>query len=381
MKVLFWAAFGLIVYTWLVYPVILAVLARLWGRPEAASQQARAEFPLVTLLITVHDGEAHIARKLENSLAIDYPRERLAVVVASDGSTDGTDDIVAGYADRGVELVRISPQRGKTAAQNAALDRCRGDLVFFTNVQTSIRPDALRRLVVHFADPGVGGVAPLLVWTGTDASDISRGGAIYWRYEQMMWRWEARLGLLACAPGACMIVRRDLVKPMPECYGEDVILPLWVAGGGRRFVYEPRAEALEPRASSPGEEYAARVRMTTRSFGATVAVWPARLWARFPALTWAILSHKIMRWSTPFFMLMLFGSNLALVSIWFCRITVLLQISFYGLAILGLLSTKPSNRKSLSGIAYGFCLINTAFAIGVLRTVVGQRVHIFCSRE
>lgn len=379
MRKLFGLTAGILVYTWLGYPAMLWLAS--FSRRGSHHTSAAESWPSVTILITVHNGAKVIEKKLENTFALEYAPQLLQILVTSDGSTDGTDEIVRCYAQKGVELVPIMPQRGKTAAQNAALAKCRGDVIVFSNVQTMLRPDCLKLLLSHFAAAHVGGVAPRLVWDNLDASVIAQSGSLYWKYEQFLWQQESQIGLLAWAPGACMAVRRKLVEPMPEIYGEDVILPLWVVGRGYRFVYEPAAVASQPRASTARAEYTSRVRMTQRSFGATLHAWPLTYIGKFPALTWAIFSHKLLRWLTPYFMAAAFLSNVTLLRHRLYQVTGAAQVVFYLMATIGW-ATKGRN-VAIPGIgaAYSFCLINVAFAVGVWRALRGQQIRIFRSEE
>lgn len=369
------AAVAVLAYTWIGYPAFLWLLAL--ARRRARPSTEPESWPLVTLLIAVHNGEKHIKRKLENSLALEYPRELLQILVASDGSNDGTEEIVRQYAPHGVELVAIYPQEGKTGAQNRALAHCRGEVIVYSNVQTMLHHDCLRLLARHFTDPRVGGVAPQLIWENLDASDIAHSGGFYWRYEQFLWQLESRLRLLAWAPGACMAIRRSLVKPMPDTYGEDVVLPLWAAADGRPFVYEPAAIVSQPRIASAPAEYRARQRMTLRSFNATFFAWPLKNYLKSPGITWAVLSHKVLRWLTPYFMAVALLSNLALIPHLAFSITLAAQLAFYLVAASGWAAIRRGWRVPGAGAAFSFLVANTAFASGVWLALLGKEIRIF----
>jgi cellulose synthase/poly-beta-1,6-N-acetylglucosamine synthase-like glycosyltransferase len=339
------------------------------------------DLPRITLLVTVHNAAKYIHEKVVNSLELDYPMERLQILIASDGSTDDTDEAVSGYADRGVELVQLQPQAGKTVAQNAALQRCWGDIIVYSNGQTMLKSDSLKLIAHHFGDPRIGAVAASLNWENTEVSAIARSGGFYANYEQRLWRLESRLGLLAWAWGAFMAVRRDLVKPMPEVYGEDVILPLWVIAQVYRVVYEPAAIGTQRRRATPEAEYQARIRMTLRSLQGTLYAWPLRYIARFPALTWAIVSHKLLRWLTPYFMVVALVANLALLGHLLYLSLALLQAVFYMAALAGWATRERNIPIPGIGAAYSFCLTNWAFAVGVWRALRGEKIRIFSTRE
>jgi cellulose synthase/poly-beta-1,6-N-acetylglucosamine synthase-like glycosyltransferase len=178
-----------------------------------------------------------------------------------------------------------------------------------------------------------------------------------------------------------MAVRRDLVKPMPEVYGEDVILPLWVIAQVYRVVYEPAAIGTQRRRATPEAEYQARIRMTLRSLQGTLYAWPLRYIARFPALTWAIVSHKLLRWLTPYFMVVALVANLALLGHLLYLSLALLQAVFYMAALAGWATRERNIPIPGIGAAYSFCLTNWAFAVGVWRALRGEKIRIFSTRE
>jgi cellulose synthase/poly-beta-1,6-N-acetylglucosamine synthase-like glycosyltransferase len=373
-EVVFWAAAGLILYTWFGYPALLVV----FGRAQPVRSHESGGLPSVSVLVTVHNGARVIASKLENIMSLDYPPDRLQVIVVSDGSTDATEQIVARLGSR-VELVAISDQVGKTAAQNRGIERCAGEILVLTDADTALAADSLRRLVAHFADPLVGAVAPLVVWTDEGANALTAAGDIYWRFEQLLWERESRLGLLACAPGACLVVRRTLVSWMNELFGDDVVIPLEVVAAGRKIAYDPVARVYDHRSASVAGEFTSRVRMTMRSWAATVSTWGPRRWLEYPALTWAIFSHKILRWSTPYLGAVSLVASAILAARPVYAAVLLLQICFLAAALAGRLMAGTAAERLGLGAAYSFAVVNAAFAVGVFNAVVGRRKAIYVS--
>jgi cellulose synthase/poly-beta-1,6-N-acetylglucosamine synthase-like glycosyltransferase len=299
-----WAA-----YTFLVYPSGVWLLARL--RQSRPPPPAAPDFvPRVALVISAHNEEAVIRAKLDNALALDYPPERLAVWVSSDGSTDRTCAIAREFrgADQRVRLVAYAVRRGKTAA---LLDTVRAlpaatDIVVFSDANSMYRPNAIRRLVSPFAQPDVGCVAGELVYR------TRSGEGAYRSYENRIKRAQSALGVPVAAEGSIFAIRRSLMPELPRDSLEDMVIPLRIAGAGYRVVYEPEAVAEEVFALSLGAQWRRRRRIVNRALRALPWI-PA---ARHPFRDWwtafHFFSHRFMRWLSPFFLLAGWAGVLAL---------------------------------------------------------------------
>jgi cellulose synthase/poly-beta-1,6-N-acetylglucosamine synthase-like glycosyltransferase len=332
--------------------------------------------PSVTVIVAVHNEEAALLGKIENILGIPYPRERIEVVITSDGSTDKTVPIATELADR-YPSVRLLDQRdrvGKTVVQNAAVKVSKGEIIIFSDVDAKFNERFLEHITMPFGNPSVGCVTGAVVWTNRDESAVVAGGDFYWRYEHFMWRLESQLGLLAWASGACLAVRRELFKPMEPQYGEDCIVPLDIVSLGYRVVFQPDALAYEARIADPRAEMRARVRMALRSFAGTVSRKHLLNPLRFPGVAWAILSHKLLRWFTPYFLVLAFVLNLLLLGHSVYRVTFALQIIFYVSAVIGGVLDARRIRVPLVSTIYAFSLMNLGVCVGVTRALCGQRV-------
>lgn len=378
----FWAAVLLGCYAWFGYPMLLWVVSRLSARKEESSPRLPVDsLPSVTAIIAVHNEEAVLLERIENCLALSYPREKLEVIVASDGSTDGTVSIAedAAKAHGNVRVYAQKDRVGKSVVQNAAARLSKSDFVLFSDADTSFDAHFLEHLMLPFGDQRVGCVTGMLVSTNPDESAIAGGTDYYWRYEYFLWHLESRLGLLAWGSGPCLAVRRELFRPMDAQYGEDCIVPLDVVSGGHRVAFQPAAVARETRIASPKEEMRARIRMTLRSFAGTLSRRHVLNPLRFPRIAWSIISHKLLRWLTPYFLLLAFASNVLLLRRPLYQATLAVQVVFYLGALVGHALDARRVRLPLISTIYAFCLMNAGVLVGVARALSGQQIYAYRS--
>jgi cellulose synthase/poly-beta-1,6-N-acetylglucosamine synthase-like glycosyltransferase len=304
-KVLFWGSLTAIAWTQAGYPVAAAALARLRGRPVRKGEAT----PSVTLIVAAHNEEDVIERRLDNLFELDYPRELLDIVVASDASTDGTDELVEGLAAREpcVQLLRC-PRGGKVAAQNLAVRGTSAEIVAFSDANARWKPDALRRLVRNFSDPDVGYVCGGHVY---EAADGTNREGTYWRYEAWLRRSESALGSITGGIGPIYAVRRSDYVDVDPRFGHDLALPYLMVQRGRRAVFEPEAVAWEKPSRDIEDEYRRKVRMFEHCW---LIVLRGKMLRRLgPTYLLEILSHRHLRYATGLLHVVLLGSSLALV--------------------------------------------------------------------
>lgn len=366
------AAF-LLAYTWVAYPTLLWLLWRLQARPIARG----AFIPRVSIIVPAHNEQARIAGKLDDCLRLDYPAERVEVLVVSDNSTDATESIVAEYAaaDPRVRLLRCAGRVGKSAAQNQAAARAAGEILFFTDANTRAEPAALRHMVANFADPQVGLVSATVRFR-QPGDAIGQGQGAYWRYELVLRQLESDLGILATASGQALALRREVFLPLPPFYGDDCVLPLHARLAGYRVMHEPRAVVYDTMPHTVEGEFRARMRMTARNWTGTLSQAAALLNPlRFPGTAWGLVSHKLLRWLTPFFLLVLFAGSAALavhsaaaLALW------LAQVAFYAAALLGWLRVRAARPASVFAAPFAFCLANAGFLCGLLKCLRNERI-------
>lgn len=367
---------AMLVYIYGGYFLILKLLA--YSCPALNSSIAQLnenELPLITVLVTVFNEASVIEARVKNILACCYPKEKIEVIVASDGSTDGTDEIVKKWHDKRVRLFRPNHRTGKTDTQNQAVKIAHGEIIVFTDADTRFDENFLLAIAQPFADARVGGVDGHLLFTNDPGSPISQSQNGYWRQELAIRGYESRLGILAVASGACLAIRRCLFRPMTATVGEDCLIPLDIVDQGFMMVHVNNALAYDRMPSDANNEFRTRIRMTLRNWQGTW-MYPNLLnIMKYPGVAFALWSHKILRWLSPFFLIgwILFG----LININSSFPTALLgwfALAFVFLAVIGFISIQWHHKIPIFGSVYSFCLANAGFLIGVLKAVLGKRI-------
>jgi cellulose synthase/poly-beta-1,6-N-acetylglucosamine synthase-like glycosyltransferase len=354
-KIIFWVSVGLILYVFAGYPLLLWLLQRMFRR----KQRRDDEQPTVSLLIPAHNEAAVIAEKIANSLALDYPSDRLEIVVASDGSTDSTAQIVHRLAQAStpgrVRLLDFPVNRGKIAVLNDAVPLAEGDIVIFTDASSMLAPEAVRRLVANFADRSVGAASGVYRVLNPQQASLGAQEALYWRYETFLKLQEAQLGSMLGAHGSLFAIRKPLFPFLPPAtINDDFLIPLRVVEQGYRVAYEPSAVAYEQAREMEG--FGRRVRIAAGNVEQLVEA-KALLWPPRPMLLFCFLSHKAGRLLVPIAMLAAMAATLALWGQPFYTVMALAQILFYTLAILG--AFFPLKPRWLR-LPYYFSMINGA---------------------
>lgn len=372
LETLFWIALILGLYPYVIYPVLVAALGRLRRRPVHADS---SYLPRVTVVTAAFNEAAHIEATVRNKLALDYPPELLDIIVVSDESSDGTDEIVARIAaeSKRVRLLRQSPRQGKTSGLNLALPQARGDIVVFSDANSIYRPDALRRLVRNFADPKVGYVTGKMMYVNSDGSLVGDGCSAYMRFENLIRGAETRVGSIVGVDGGIDAVRRVLYRPMRADQLPDFVLPLGVVEQGYRVVYEPDAVLNEDTLASGSAEYRMRVRVALRSFW---ALWDKRALfnpLRFGLFSWQLLSHKLLRY------LSFVPLSVAAVLVWFLEPTpiyfaaMLGELVFLAMVLLAFAGPAFLANRSLARYCYYFFLLNCSSAVAFWRFLNRQK--------
>jgi cellulose synthase/poly-beta-1,6-N-acetylglucosamine synthase-like glycosyltransferase len=363
-----------VAYTWIGYPLCLWLLHKFlrMGLPRG---QKRSSISSISIIIAVHNEEAQIAAKLEDCQVFDYPPELIEILVASDGSTDNTEKIVAGFAGRDarIRLLRTSGRMGKSGAQNLAVEQARGKILLFTDAATRIGRTALSQIASHFADAQIGLVAPVVRFGKFDTS-VSHGQGAYWRFEIFLRQLESDLGILATASGAALAVRRKLYRPIPPQFGDDCVIPLDVRLGRSKVVQDPEAEVYDEMPHSVEGEFRARVRMTARNWTGIVHRCSLLDPLRFPGTAWSLVSHKFLRWLTPFFLAGALLLNIALAIQGRMTWLLILQSCFYLAAAVGWQRSRERSCARIFGYPFAFCLANLGFLLGVVRGLRRQTV-------
>ena len=364
----FWTAIGLIVYVYAGYPALVFVLAHLRPRPVRAAPH----LPSVSFIIAAYNEEAAIAAKLDNTLALDYPADRLEVIVASDGSRDRTEDVVRGRAGERVRLLALEGRNGKTIAQNRAVEIARGEILVFSDATTVYRADTVRALVAPFADPEVGCVAGWVVM-GVEAA-IHKGRSAYADYEQWLRRYESLVHSILGASGAAYAVRRRLYTPLAGDVISDMAQVVKVVEQGHRAVLAEEAVVYEPaEGRSVREELERRTRIITRGLRGQYALRRFFDPRRHPWFCFQVLSHRLLRWAIPVFLAIAFVANLALIGRPIYRLLFAGQLSLYLAAAVAWALERRNIRLPGLVIPLYFCVVNLAPVLAVRAIWRGER--------
>jgi cellulose synthase/poly-beta-1,6-N-acetylglucosamine synthase-like glycosyltransferase len=374
---IFWGALALCAYTYggylltLVFVDALASLRAterfLSGSSDRRRPRAEGELPRVSVLIAAHNEASCIREKIENTLALNYPREQLEIWVGSDGSTDGTDAIVGEYASRGV-LLSAAPRGGKVAVLNRLAQLARGELWLFTDANTAIERDALRPMVARMRDPKVGCVCGRLRLVSPDGAPAEEG--LYWKYENLLKFYESKRGALMGANGGLYLLRRSEWRQLPpDTIVDDFLVTMRVIVEQRALVYAPEAVATEETAADFSGEFKRRVRISAGNFQSLRELSP--LLTRWSFEGFAFWSHKMLRWCGPLLLLAAFVANLVLVTRPFYAVLLLGQLALYGAAALSRLGLASGLRGAST--AQYFVEMNVAVFMGLLRFVRGTQ--------
>jgi glycosyltransferase involved in cell wall biosynthesis len=367
MAIIFWASLLLIIHPYVTYPLTLLAWRAVRPRPV---RRAPAE-PSVSVLIPAYNEAEKIAATLEALIAQDYPKDRLQVLVVSDCSDDGTDDVVRRFADRGVELLRQSERGGKALGLNAAVRQARGDILVFCDANARFAPGALRSFTQNFSDPEVGYVTGKLELDSAGA--IIAGGGAYLRFEEWLRAAETDVASAIGVNGGCDAIRRTLYSDIPRELITDFVLPLRVIAGGHRVVLDTGAQSCETANAELQSEFSMRVRVALRGLQGLVHMRRLLNPLRFPAASYCLLSHKVVRYMAFVFLVTALVSNLALAAGQpFYRVLLVLHLACYGLAACGLLGIGR-RQLGIACIAPAYLLMSYwAFAVASWRFMRGQ---------
>jgi len=365
---LFWLSAFAVAWTYVGYPLFITLLARWRPRPH----QKGNVLPTASLIIPAYNEEDVIGEKLENALALDYPQERMEIIVVADGSTDQTAEIVRRFADRGVHLLFQPERRGKIAAMNRAVPYARGEILVFSDANAMMEPKSLKVLVRNFADARVGCVSGEKR-VRTDQCVQAQGESAYWRYESAIKRAESLVNTTIGAVGEFFAIRRELYRSLREdSIIEDFVLSMQLVMDGWRVVYEPEAVAWEKASPSLGAEWERRTRMSAGGFQ-SIGRLKHLFSLKHTFIAFQFFSHKLLRWYAPFFMISAWFTTLVLYSFDLYRWFFWGQTAFYLLALVGGLLSMQGWRWRPLWLVFYFCFANATALNGFWRYMTGQQ--------
>lgn len=355
---------GAIVYSYAIYPLLLALVPS--RRREQPTEPA--EWPSVSVLISVYNEEKHITARIENLLALDYPPDKLEILIGSDGSTDRTNELVRQSPDARVRLHAFEQRGGKPGVLNRLVPQARGELLVFSDANAMFAPDALRKLARHFAGPQIGGVCGRLVLHG-ETSETDEGP--YWKLETYLKTRESALDSCLGANGAIYAIRKSCWPGIPDnTFVDDFVIGMRVREQGVRLIYDTEAVATEELPQSVGHEMTRRIRIGAGDFQALFLCWRSLLpWRGL--YVWSFWSHKVLRWVAPFFMIAVLVANAALLPSAVFAALLALQLTFYLLAIVG--SMMRRRKIVLFSAPHYFVVINLSLLFGFFRLITGTQ--------
>jgi cellulose synthase/poly-beta-1,6-N-acetylglucosamine synthase-like glycosyltransferase len=380
---IFWLSLLGLVYVYAGYPLAAWLLGGALNR-RVQKASAGGQRPTVTVLIAAFNEAGHIAATVRNKLAQDYPTDRLNVIVISDASDDGTDDLVRAIDGGRVRLIRQESRAGKTSALNLAMPHATGEIIVFSDANSLYAPDTVARLVDGFADSDVGYVTGRMVYKAPDGSLTGEGCSLYMRYENQLRAWETKLGSIVGVDGGVDAMRRNLYRPMRADQLPDFVQPLRVREQGYRVVYQPEALLYEDALNATSDEYRMRVRVALRAFHALKDMAALLDPARYGLFAWQLWSHKVLRYLAFLFMI---G---CLLAAWlladraggtFWRLAMVAQIGFYAAAGYGHLAGRGGRGAGrLAGLATYLCVLNLASAHAFWQFLRGRKQVIWKPR-
>lgn len=360
---------GLLAYVYVGYPLLVYLVSALF--PKTVN---RGEIePFVTVLITAFNEEAAIREKLENTLRINFPADKLEILVASDGSTDRTDEIVKEFADRGVKLFRQEGRVGKTATQNNAVVHAAGEIILFSDATTAYSEDVFQALLPPFTDESVGCVAGRLVYLDDAGTIVGKGARRYWNYETFLKIAESRACSLIGASGCLYAVRKSAYEPMYPEACSDFLICTSIYRKGLRSVFAPDAVCFEDTNRHANEELKMRVRVIAQTF---TDLWRNRdMLNPFKSGFFAVelISHKVLRYTVPAILFALFGASMILApSSLFYLLAAAVQFLFYALALAGWILERAGKRLSMLAMPLYFVLANLASVVAFYKFLRGE---------
>jgi GT2 family glycosyltransferase len=382
-ELIFWTTLLLLVYVYLGYPALAGLRARLRPRPPHIAPIE----PTVSIIVVAHNEAGRIAARIENLLALDYPRKRLEIVVGSDGSTDATVGIARNYAAYGIRVCAFTERRGKAAVINDVVPQVRGEIVVFADARQQFEAGSVRALVENFADPSVGAVSgELMLATSRDTAAAARGAAFYWRYEKFIRAAEARTDSTVGATGAIYAIRAALFEPIPDdTILDDVVIPVRIARQGYRVLFEPRARAFDVASPTGRHEFMRKARTNAGTF----QLFARERWLLNPRrnrLWFETVSHKGMRLMLPLLHASVLAANAALAwpsGVGFWELMLAGQVAFYAAAVTGYLlgqSRRPHQRTGapahlpfVFSAPSAICLLSWAAAVGFARFLTNSQ--------
>ncbi len=369
LEIIFWITVFMIIYTYAGYPLLIIILSPFINRKVNRKDIE----PNVTFLITVYNEEQAIEEKLKNTLNLDYPREKLEIIVASDGSTDRTDEIVGQFRDKGVILHRVEGRVGKTETQNQTINIATGEIIIFSDGTTDRDRKIIRNIVRNYNDPDVGAVSGRYEYKDPSGGQVGFSQILFWKYENMNKTCQTRIKTLTGCYGPLYSIRRELYTPLPREIISDFVEPLKILQKGYRIVFERDALAYELTTEDTSQEFRMRIRVISRGMSGLLYVKELLNPFKYGFVSFQLISHKLLRWMIPVFMVVLFFVNVFLLDNNVYLAAFIAQIVFYTSAFLGWVIDRLKIGTRIFALPLYFCIVNIASMISLFKTLLGKK--------
>jgi cellulose synthase/poly-beta-1,6-N-acetylglucosamine synthase-like glycosyltransferase len=377
---IFWVSFGLVCYTFFIYPMVLFIcyaavqvysdVLFLVGRLERRVSRADAqEFPGVTVIIAAYNEESSLPKRIANLRQTAYPIEKLQIIIVSDGSTDGTNELLKSISEPLFETVLLPQRSGKPMALNYGVEYAKNDILVFSDASTLFAPNAVSNLAHHFSNPRIGAVCGSVQLMGSEESERTEG--TYWRFERVLRLMESRLGATVNASGAIYALRRKCFVPLRAGdLIDDFLIPMNARKFGYKVIEDPEAVATEFSTDTVKGEFTRRARLAVGSFRALrrMELGSLRGFTGF-----AFVSHKLLRWFLPFLLVAMLVSNMFLLGTPLYRAAFAAQIVFYCWGLLGFMFHEQMKKVRFALLAYFLLTVHVAFLVGFWRCLFGEQ--------
>jgi len=355
------------------------ICRKLLGNKDLSKTLKENYTPSVSIIVAAFNEERVIREKIVNLLASDYPKEKLEIIIASDGSKDNTVKIAKEYEDQGVKVLGFEQNRGRAHVHNESVKQARGEILFFSDSETSFGTDFLKNAIAYFQDEAYGcGTGD---YTFIPQGNIGQTENLYWRMEKKLWMLEFQLGILPFSSGGCFLIRKALWTPVPEHLDIDNCLPHRVIQSGYKAFYAADCKAYDVTIEDGKTHYRKRVRSALKGIDGLLSEIPSLFMSGKLVAVWVLISHRLLRYFTGFFMAFAFVSNICLLNYNqpIYKILMIGQILFYGLGFIGWLEEKEQLPKfffalKLQRIIYSFIVANLALCVAVYQSLTGKKI-------
>jgi poly-beta-1,6-N-acetyl-D-glucosamine synthase len=372
-ELILWGSIGIVLYTYGIYPAIVFSLSKFVKRQER--NNADKDLPSVSVVISVYNEDNILPEKIMNISAIDYPQDKIEFLFGSDGSTDRTYAILLDAGLSNLKVIQFPIRRGKANVLNDLIQRANGDIIVFSDANTMYEPGTVQKLVKHFGDKSVGGVCGELDLGSNEQSVGEIGEKSYWQYENILKSKESKYQTLIGATGGVYAIRKSLFKPLPtsKAVVDDFLIPIEIVRRGYKMLYEPGAKAFEKAVGTVLGEFRRKVRIGASNFNG-ISEFADLLNPKHGFISFALWSHKIIRWFAPLFLLTIFCLSIFLaIGSANYRLLLWVQVGFIVLGTIGFLFEWGKINLGIFAFPYYFIAMNAALFIGFIKYIFGKQ--------